>query len=602
MVLVRAFAAFVALRTASARTVEWHGIDATIKGRSLLRSISGRAAPGRLHAIMGPSGSGKSTLLCAIAGCCDRKVGLRGDLRLDGAAVDRVDAAFVRQQDVFYPYLTVRETLTFAATLRLGRDADVPAVVDDLLRKTGLGKAADSIVGDDKVRGVSGGERKRLAIACELVDDPAVLFLDEPTSGLDSFAAARVVASLRGLCDAGTTVVCVIHQPSGKVFDAFDDLTLLSEGELMYHGPRRGVDRALARQGATRPAFSSAAEHAVAAVSVDYSSAETEAASRAALARLAAAARAAAPAAPPPAETAPAAATPAPGPPRRPLAELRLLYQRARRDVSRAKAATAIKAAQQVMTALIYGGIYDLDDSQRSIQDRFGLLSLCVIGSTNLAIASTIRAFPKEKAIVVRERAPRSGRPMYGALPYLASKVAAELPLAAGLSCLFGAVLYPLAKLRRSAQAFRTFLGIQVLNSLASGALGLLVGAVAPSTDAALALFPPLIVLMIIFNGSNISDESTPKPIKFLPKLSLVRWGFEGLAVNEFDGLYFECQNRREDLRTGRDALARLAFEDSTVKKACVAQAAILGGCYLQTYRALRSSRPAFAVMKPTRR
>ena len=136
---------------------------------------------------------------------------------------------------------------------------------------------------------------------------------------------------------------------------------------------------------------------------------------------------------------------------------------------------------------------------------------------------------------------------------------------------------YPLAKLRRSAEAFRTFLGIQVLNSLASGALGLLVGAVAPSTDAALALFPPLIVLMIIFNGSNISDESTPKPIKFLPKLSLVRWGFEGLAVNEFDGLYFECQNRREDLRTGRDALARLAFEDSTVKKACVAQAAILG-------------------------
>ena len=81
------------------------------------------------------------------------------------------------------------------------------------------------------------------------------------------------------------------------------------------------------------------------------------------------------------------------------------------------------------MTALIYGGIYDLDDSQRSIQDRFGLLSLCVIGATNLAIASTIRAFPKEKTIVQRERSPRSGRPMYGALPYLFSKVAAELPL-----------------------------------------------------------------------------------------------------------------------------------------------------------------------------
>ncbi|KAH8052997.1 ATPase [Aureococcus anophagefferens] len=551
MVLVRALAALVALRTASARTVEWHGIDATIKGRSLLRSISGRAEPGRLHAIMGPSGSGKSTLLCAIAGCCDRKVGLRGDLRLDGAAVDRVDAAFVRQQDVFYPYLTVRETLTFAATLRLGRDADVPTVVDDLLRKTGLGKAADSIVGDDKVRGVSGGERKRLAIACELVDDPAVLFLDEPTSGLDSFAAARVVASLRGLCDAGTTVVCVIHQPSGKVF-----------GVRRPHAAERGrahVPRPAARR---RPRARAAGREAAGllvrrgargrGVSVDYSSAETEA-------RAARRSR---------------ASRPRRARPRRPRRrrrrrrrprrrrrrarrggprELRLLYQR--RGVSRAKAATAIKAAQQVMTALIYGGIYDLDDSQRSIQDRFGLLSLCV---------------------------------------------AAELPLAAGLSCLAGPCSTR-AKLRRSAQAFRTFLGIQVLNSLASGALGLLVGAVGRRRTRARAL-PPLIVLMIIFNGSNISDESTPKPIKFLPKLSLVRWGFEGLAVNEFDGLYFECQNRREDLRTGRDALARLAFEDSTVKKACVAQAAILGGCYLQTYRALRSSRPAFAVMKPTRR
>ena len=112
---------------------------------------------------------------------------------------------------------------------------------------------------------------------------------------------------------------------------------------------------------------------------------------------------------------------------------------------------------------------------------------------------------------------------MYGALPYLFSKVAAELPLSVGLSCLFGGILYPLAKLGKTMGKFRRFLGLTALNSVAASALGLLVGAVAPSTDAALAMFPPIIVLMIIFNGSNISDESTPKPIKFLPKLSLVR-------------------------------------------------------------------------------
>ena len=82
---------------------------------------------------------------------------------------------------------------------------------------------------------------------------------------------------------------------------------------------------------------------------------------------------------------------------------------------------------------------------------------------------------------------------------------------------------------------------------------------------------------MIIFNGSNISDESTPKPIKFLPKLSLVRWGFEGLAVNEFEGLEFKpfTQIGRPSLKTGADALARLSFEDSTIRRTAVAQGAI---------------------------
>ena len=199
---------------------------------------------------------------------------------------------------------------------------------------------------------------------------------------------------------------------------------------------------------------------------------------------------------------------------------------------------------------------------------------------------------PKEKTILLRERSPRSGRPMYGALPYLFSKVAAELPLSVGLSCLFGGILYPLAKLGKTMKKFKTFLGLTALNSVAASALGLLVGAVAPSTDAALALFPPIIVLMIIFNGSNISDESTPKAIKFLPKMSLVRWGFEGLEFKPF------TQLGRPSLKTGADALAQLSFEDSTIKRTTVAQGAILGACYLQTYRVLKNARPRYATMK----
>jgi ABC-type multidrug transport system ATPase subunit len=115
----------------AAATIEWRGITAKIKDRDILRGVGGQAKAGRLHAIMGPSGSGKTSLLSALSGTCDRRLKLSGDLRADGVAVDKVEGAYVRQQDVFYPYLTVRETLTFAATLRLGADADVPKIVDD---------------------------------------------------------------------------------------------------------------------------------------------------------------------------------------------------------------------------------------------------------------------------------------------------------------------------------------------------------------------------------------------------------------------------------------------------------------------------------------
>ncbi|KAJ1462443.1 P-loop containing nucleoside triphosphate hydrolase protein [Pelagophyceae sp. CCMP2097] len=611
--------------------LEWSDVSATVSARMLIAGIHGRAEPGRLHAIMGPSGSGKSTLLNAIAGRVKQtpKLKLRGDVLVDGVRSDRgalgaaaCRCAYVPQQDLFYPLLTVRETLLFSARLRLPRSmplADKEKLVDDVLGKMGLAKVSGTLVGDAKVRGISGGERKRLAIACELIDDPNCLFLDEPTSGLDSFAAEKVCRTLKSLADQGRTVVCVIHQPSSTVFDLFDDLTIVSEGELVYHGAVAEVDDTFRSLGFPRPSSASRAEHAVETVSVDYESPATIARSRATLDLFAVDAATIKPRAAPAnllslgtAYTAAArnrlrsslgaapVVLPTPTPARAVskrsetasvLEQYRLLFSRAWRDVVRARTPTLIKAFQQIMTALIYGGIYSLDSSQQSIQDRFGLLSLCVIGACNLAVATTIRAFPKEKAIVLTERAAK----MYGAFPYLLSKIVAELPVAAALSALFGCVVYPLAGLRRGGKFFLNFLGLNFLNTMASGALGLLVGAAAPSTDAALALFPPLIVLMIIFNGSNIADESTPQLLRWLPRLSLVRWGFEALACNEMRGLEFVPRGAGPQTLTGEEALRRLSFEKSTVKRAALAQAGIGLACYAQTYRILRNTTPKFA-------
>ena len=250
------------------------------------------------------------------------------------------------------------------------------------------------------------------------------------------------------------------------------------------------------------------------------------------------------------------------------------------------------------MIAVIYGGIYSLSDSQASIQDRFGLLSLVAIGAGQLAIASTIRSFPKEKTIVERERS----KGIYDVGPYFLSKVVAEAPLTTALSALGGVLLYPLVGLQGGmlSQKFANFLAILSLEGLASGGLGLLLGAAAPSSDAALAMFPPIIVLMIIFNGFNISPEATPRLLRFIPKVSFIRWCSEGLAVNEFSGLRFSCDGVRGPCaETGEQALERVSMR-STVRKANMAQGGIIAGCYAGTYHALRRNRPKFlSIVSP---
>lgn len=115
-------------------------------------------------------------------------------------------------------------------------------------------------MGNNKVRGVSGGERKRLAIACELLSAPSLLFLDEPTSGLDAFQAHAVAASLRALTAAGHTVVASVHQPRSTVFALFDDLLLLAEGRVAFHGPARAAVVHFAAVGLVAPPDAAPAE------------------------------------------------------------------------------------------------------------------------------------------------------------------------------------------------------------------------------------------------------------------------------------------------------------------------------------------------------
>ena len=210
------------------------------KKKSILKGISGFALPGEITAIMGPSGAGKSTLLNILsARLVKGATGLItvNNVNIKEAPVKRL-FAYVMQDDIFLPKLSVRQQIYYYSLLKLPQGLDYKVKlcrIDEIIGQLGLQKCEH--VSIDRV---SGGERKRVNIASEIVHNPPVILLDEPTSGLDSTTAFLLVKSLRELAERGHTVLMTIHQPSQAILQLIDRLMLLADGQSVYFG--RSVD------------------------------------------------------------------------------------------------------------------------------------------------------------------------------------------------------------------------------------------------------------------------------------------------------------------------------------------------------------------------
>jgi len=228
-------------------TLEWEQVSFKIGDKQILENITGLVRPGRLTGVLGPSGSGKSTLLNVLAGRQRTNAAgmeLKGEIRASGVKIDpskfRSNIAYVMQDDSLLATESPRECLEFSAYLRLpGRSTpeERSQLVEKILSSLNLQKCATTLVGSALVKGISGGERKRTAVGVELITSPKLFFLDEPLSGLDSYAAYTLVEALKDLALDGVPVLCTIHQPSSEIFDMFDDVCFLHDGEVTYHGP-----------------------------------------------------------------------------------------------------------------------------------------------------------------------------------------------------------------------------------------------------------------------------------------------------------------------------------------------------------------------------
>jgi ABC-type multidrug transport system ATPase subunit len=222
----------------------------------LLGPISTGFRPGRLTAVIGASGSGKTTLLSALSGRLATSTKARfqstGSILYNNACLPedkvRLFASLVNQDDIhLMPSLTVRETLQFAARLKLPdflSEEEKDARAEVMLRKFGLRHCADTLIGNSVTKGISGGEKRRVSIVCEILRMPDVVVLDEPTSGLDSFIALSVIEILHDLAMEGRTVILSIHQPTARMLRYFSDILVLgTEGLPVYSGPAHDMLR-----------------------------------------------------------------------------------------------------------------------------------------------------------------------------------------------------------------------------------------------------------------------------------------------------------------------------------------------------------------------
>ncbi|KAL7751228.1 hypothetical protein RI367_003434 [Sorochytrium milnesiophthora] len=532
--------------------------------KNILKGVSGRFGKGRLTVILGASGAGKTSLLNVLAG--ETKLGtIYGSLFINGqpsnGAVMKKVSGFVHQDDVVLGTMTVQEAINMSATLRLPKTfsaAEKDQKVDEIIHMLGLNKCRNTIIGTATEKGVSGGERKRACMAMELITNPSIIYLDEPTSGLDTYTAYAVVKLLKDLATSGRTVIATLHQPSSEIFHLIDDLCLMSQGEIMYHGPAEQSVSYFARLGYQCPQYSNPADFFFMDI-LNTSSTSQRGADKAALKknpdRIAGLLQ----------EWKNSDSN------RQMLKEMTVshgdgvsrdnykfrsafgtqygvLFRRAFRNAMRNRMVVKAKLGQTLFMSILMGLIYlnvSNRDSHAQVQDRAGSLFFL---STNMVMSNAmgiLSVFSAEKQVFQREY----GAGYYGLPAYFLSKMAVELPFQILLPFLFTCIFYWMVGYAPEAGRFFTTALFAIVLSGCGTAIGTLAASLFSTLQVALAIVPLTLLPLMIFGGLFVNSANLPVFLRWVKWLSPMKYGFSGLFKNEMGGLTEFCPNSKDSIQ-----------------------------------------------------